>query len=94
MSSYKNSEIKKAGDTNRITCFFCVLYGDVNMHILRADQGHNVLLYSGIHLTGKLDELLRIFLIRREQLSCLGIIGGFLKVFVEIQSAITVYRDT
>ena len=35
------------------------------MHILRADQGHNVLLYSGIHLTGKLDELLRIFLIRR-----------------------------
>ena len=52
------------------------------MHILRADQGHNVLLYSGIHLTGKLDELLRIFLIRREQLSCLGIIGGFQKVFV------------
>ena len=40
------------------------------------------------------DELLRIFLIRREQLSCLGIIGGFQKVFVEIQSAITVYRDT
>ena len=50
------------------------------MHILRADQGHNVLLYSGIHLTGKLDELLRIFLIRREQLSCLGIIGGFQNV--------------
>ena len=50
------------------------------MHILRANQGHNVLLYSGIHLTGKLDELLRIFLIRREQLSCLGIIGGFQKV--------------
>ena len=49
------------------------------MHILCADQGHNVLLYSGIHLTGKLDELLRIFLIRREQLSCLGIIGGFQK---------------
>ena len=50
------------------------------MHILRANQGHNVLLYSGIHLTGKrLDELLRIFLIRREQLSCLGIIGGFQK---------------
>ena len=42
------------------------------MHILRADQGHNVLLYSGIHLTGKLDELLRIFLIRREQLNTLS----------------------
>lgn len=54
------------------------------MHILCADQGHNVLLYSGIHLTGKLDELLRIFLIRREQLSCLGIIGGFQKVLVEV----------
>ena len=64
------------------------------MHILRADQGHNVLLYSGIHLTVMLDELLRIFLIRIEQLSCLGIFGGFQKVFVEIQSAITVYRDT
>lgn len=54
------------------------------MHILRADQGHNVVLYSRIHFTGKLDELLRIFLIRREQLSCLGIIGSFQQILVEV----------
>ena len=47
------------------------------MHILRADQGHNVLLYSGIHLAGKFYKLLRIFLIRRKQLSRFGIIGSF-----------------
>ena len=39
------------------------------MHILRANQGHNVLLYSGIHLTGKLDELLRIFRILPKDIS-------------------------